>query len=585
MQGTRSRRGAKGLSGLWVCWLFCWQMLTGASALEPIPERLVVLTFDDSAKTHFTNVRSLLLELGFGATFFVTEGFDFRENKGDYMTWEEIAQLHRDGFEIGNHSRDHLAMTAQNLADYDVQLAAIDDACQRHGIPRPVSFAYPGNAIDRNALAVLRRHGIRFARRGGAPEFDYKSGRGVAYEPRLDDPLLIPSAGDARPDWTLQDLERAVSLARGGRVAVLQFHGVPDTAHDWVTTPLGLFEQYMRYLQRSGFRVIAMRDLARYVDPDIHPSDPWGPIEDRRERLANSLPLEEIREPQGEAETSYWLRVMADHGFSRVDIQAATGWSMERIERELRSADVVLTGTTANRADSIHVLPYPGGRHPRAAFLDGAIRPQRETKVSVFPPWDDGGYVVVDVPEAIWIDAVPKRQLLYLAHTHIPTLWSKNGQAMEPLEWQRGEPNRLTMTRTLPNRVRINTVVSYDRQSLRMELELHNATSQMLTGLVVQNCVMLAAARDFASVEPKRIRIEKSLIACGNADGNRWVITGWRPTVRTWANPPCPCIHSDPQIPDCPPGESRSVSGWLSFYRGDDIESELQRLSELRWAP
>ena len=34
------------------------------------------------------------------------------------------------------------------------------------------------------------------------------------------------------------------------------------------------------------------------------------------------------------------------------------------------------------------MLPYPGGRHPRLGFLDGAIRPQRETKVSVFAPWE-----------------------------------------------------------------------------------------------------------------------------------------------------------------------------------------------------
>ena len=43
----------------------------------------------------------------FGATFFVTEGFDSGTNKRDYMTWDEIAQLHRDGFEIGNHTETH----------------------------------------------------------------------------------------------------------------------------------------------------------------------------------------------------------------------------------------------------------------------------------------------------------------------------------------------------------------------------------------------------------------------------------------------------------------------------------------------
>ena len=79
--------------------------------LEPIPDRLVVLTFDDASKSHYTVARPLLLKYKFGATFFVTEGWDFATNKKDYMTWEEIAQLHKDGFEIGNHTRDHKGVT------------------------------------------------------------------------------------------------------------------------------------------------------------------------------------------------------------------------------------------------------------------------------------------------------------------------------------------------------------------------------------------------------------------------------------------------------------------------------------------
>ena len=80
-------------------------------ALENIPDKLVVMTFDDSAKSHFTVVRPLLKQYGFNATFFITEGFDFRDNKRDYMTWDEIAQLHKDGFEIGNHTLDHKGVT------------------------------------------------------------------------------------------------------------------------------------------------------------------------------------------------------------------------------------------------------------------------------------------------------------------------------------------------------------------------------------------------------------------------------------------------------------------------------------------
>src|SRR5947209_15863307 len=111
-----------------------------AFAREPIPDKLVVLTFDDSSKSHFTIARPLLKKHGFGATFFVTEGFDFPTNKRDYMTWEEIARLDRDGFEIGNHTRDHKPPSARDEKGTLAQLEAINAQCLAHGIPRPVSF-------------------------------------------------------------------------------------------------------------------------------------------------------------------------------------------------------------------------------------------------------------------------------------------------------------------------------------------------------------------------------------------------------------------------------------------------------------
>src|SRR4029450_3863677 len=91
----------------------------------------------------------------------------------------------------------------------------------------------------------------------------------------------------------------------------------------------------------------------------------------------------------------------------------------------------------ANPLSVLKVLPYPGGRHPRIGFLDGAIRPQRETKFSAFLPWDLSQYVVVDVPEAIWIKRGKDRELLYLAHTDVLTIWTRQGISLEPLEWNR----------------------------------------------------------------------------------------------------------------------------------------------------
>jgi peptidoglycan/xylan/chitin deacetylase (PgdA/CDA1 family) len=255
-------------------------------AVERVPDKLVVLTLDDAKASHYTVVRPLLKKYGFGATFFITEGFSFRTNKADYLTWDQISQLHRDGFEIANHTRDHMAASKENLPHLKEQIEAINAQFAAHRIPRAVSFAYPGNTIDPGALAILEELGFRFARRGGAPEYPYEEGNGFAYEPGRDHPLLIPSAGDARPAWTLDNLKRAVSQARSGKIAVLQFHGEPDVEHPWVHTPPERFEEYMKYLHDEGFKVIALRNLERYVDWRQKPRDPWQIIEQRKTELA-----------------------------------------------------------------------------------------------------------------------------------------------------------------------------------------------------------------------------------------------------------------------------------------------------------
>lgn len=252
--------------------------------LAPVPDKLVVLTLDDSKASHYTVVRPLLKKYGFGATFFITEGFTFHTNKDDYLTWDQIAELSRDGFEIGNHTRDHMGLTRANLPRLKEQVEAIAARCEAHGIPRPTSFAYPGNTIDPDAIGMLADLGFRFARRGGAPEYPYEEGNGFAYEPGRDHPLLLPSAGDARPVWTLDNLKRATSQAVTGKIAILQFHGAPDVEHPWVHTPRERFEEYMKYLHDDGYTVIALRDLAKYVDWTQKPADPWRVIEERKKK-------------------------------------------------------------------------------------------------------------------------------------------------------------------------------------------------------------------------------------------------------------------------------------------------------------
>jgi peptidoglycan/xylan/chitin deacetylase (PgdA/CDA1 family) len=278
-------------SSAWIAGLLTVAIgVSRAVGAVPIPEKWVVLTFDDSSASHHAVAAPLLKRYGFGATFFITEGFTFRTNKRDYMTWAQIAELHRDGFEIGNHTRDHLGITERTVSRLAEQLEVIAARCREHGIPAPVSFAWPGNRFHPSALPVLERAGIRFARRGGEPEVPYALGGGVAYEPGVDHPLLIPTTGDARPYWSLDDLKRALALGGRGRIPVLQFHGVPDGEHPWVNTPRERFEEYMAWLKHEGYTVIALRDLARFTEGSPVPADPTAVMAARR-RAAAAAPV------------------------------------------------------------------------------------------------------------------------------------------------------------------------------------------------------------------------------------------------------------------------------------------------------
>lgn len=77
------------------------------------------------------------------------------------------------------------------------------------------------------------------------------------------------------------DFKWAVGQARDGKIAVLCFHGVPALDHPWVNCKPEDFKKYMRYLKDLGCTVIAMRDLAKYVDPKKRPKDRYQPIRDR----------------------------------------------------------------------------------------------------------------------------------------------------------------------------------------------------------------------------------------------------------------------------------------------------------------
>ncbi len=546
-------------------------LLTASAALTACArrERIAVLTFDDAPLSHREFVAPLLVEKGFKATFFVTHRW--MDDRANFMSWRQIAEIHEMGFEIGNHSWTHANFASpKNAARLEGELALVTNELSKVGVPQPTSFAWCGNGFGPEALANLRRLGYRRARRGKQPEVEYGTlGAGPAYDPARYDPLLIPTTGDAYPAWSLETLRQVLARSADG-VVVLQFHGVPDVAHPWVNTPAERFREYMDELAAQGFRCIAMRDL----DALISTAEADDPLVNARYPEPKDGVLEPpVEQAATEADIDKWMPIFLRYRYTPEEVESVAGLDAERRSTYARQ---LAERATPGPVPEVEVLPYPGGRHPRIGFLDGAINPLRGTKAGVFLPWDPDGYVVVDLPELI----TSNLGHLFLAHTHVPTIWNDRNVWLDNVDWERKSDGSLALEWKLPNEVVFGSRIVPARAGVDLELWLRNGLDQPLSGLRTQICVLLKGAPGFEQQTLDNKTFESPVAAVRSSavrssSGDRWILTAWQRAGRVWGNDQCPCLHSDPVMPDCPPGETVRVKGRLWFYEGASIADEI----------
>jgi peptidoglycan/xylan/chitin deacetylase (PgdA/CDA1 family) len=83
-------------------------------------EKSVILTFDDGYEDFYLNAFPVLKKYGFTACIFIITGYVGRKSNWDYnwgrfkkrhLSWEQILNLYRAGFEIGSHTVNHPDLT------------------------------------------------------------------------------------------------------------------------------------------------------------------------------------------------------------------------------------------------------------------------------------------------------------------------------------------------------------------------------------------------------------------------------------------------------------------------------------------
>jgi len=139
-----------------------------------LPEKPVLITFDDGYKNNFETAYPILKEFGTRATIFTvvqTVGGDNEwhnsnsETRVPMVSWEELKILKNEGWEIGSHTMTHPRLLALDVNEAGVELEMSRRVIEEHLASAPPTFAYPyGNGEDSPIMRdAVKKAGYRIA--------------------------------------------------------------------------------------------------------------------------------------------------------------------------------------------------------------------------------------------------------------------------------------------------------------------------------------------------------------------------------------------------------------------------------------
>ena len=135
-----------------------YQLVANLTQGAPLPDKPVMLTFDDGYRDNYENAFPLLRERGMTATFFVVSDFIDKELPA-YLTWDMVREMLSGGMSIESHGRNHVSLKDKDT-DYLVwqALGSLETIQYELGV-RPRFVAYPAGDYDQATIDVFKSAG------------------------------------------------------------------------------------------------------------------------------------------------------------------------------------------------------------------------------------------------------------------------------------------------------------------------------------------------------------------------------------------------------------------------------------------
>jgi len=119
----------------------------------PLPDKPIILTFDDGYRDNYENAFPLLVEHQMRATFFVVTDF-IDEARPEYLAWDMAREMLAAGMSIESHSRNHATLRKRDN-DYLIWqiLGSLETLEYELGV-RPRFISYPAGEYDQATIDI-----------------------------------------------------------------------------------------------------------------------------------------------------------------------------------------------------------------------------------------------------------------------------------------------------------------------------------------------------------------------------------------------------------------------------------------------
>jgi len=122
---------------------------------QQLPEKPIILTFDDGYEDNYTIMLPLLEERGMTAVLFMPTNLI---GTPDYLTWDELRDMSRRGIEIGSHTANHQPLTTFPPAQQQDEVHLSKLLLEWNSLPTVFSFSYPNGMYDESMPELLRKN-------------------------------------------------------------------------------------------------------------------------------------------------------------------------------------------------------------------------------------------------------------------------------------------------------------------------------------------------------------------------------------------------------------------------------------------